>query len=462
MQLRKPNNRLEIGPVAFLVAGLMFMEFLDFSILPTAAPTIARSFHVLSAQVGICATSYMVTIVVLIPISAWLADKYGVRLVLFSSISVFVVASLLCSLSSNLVELTIMRILQGAGAASMVPVGRLILMRSVDKSEVIRVISYSVWPALAAPVVAPVLGGFLISHASWHWIFLVNIPIGIVALLLGAKIVPAIPGGKVDRLDWPGFYGCAISLGLLVFAAANLGAPHINLLATLLLVAVGVGVGLPTIRHFRTVSDPLIDMSVLKIQTFHLNSTSGLLFRVAQNTAPFVLPLLFQDKYGWSAQRAGGVLFFYMLGNLGFKVFTTPLMKRFRFKPLILFSTILSLPLTLALGLMRASLPFTWMALLLIITGSVRSLGMTLYNTITFADTDQEIMSHANTLANMVQQLSSVIAVATAVIAINLGRAVVGVQNQFAFAFSFAIVALLVSLRYVIALPSEAGESLRN
>lgn len=156
--MRDPKDRLEIGPVAFLVAGLMFMEFLDFSILPTAAPTIARSFHVLSAQVGICATAYMVAIVILIPISAWLADKYGVRIVLFSSITLFSAASLLCSFSTNLIELTTMRILQGIGAASMVPVGRLILMRSVDKNEVIRVISYSVWPALAAPAVAPVLG----------------------------------------------------------------------------------------------------------------------------------------------------------------------------------------------------------------------------------------------------------------------------------------------------------------
>jgi len=153
------------------------MEFLDGAILPTAAPTIAKSFHILSAQLGICVTSYIVTIVVLIPISAWLADKYGVRIILFTSILIFTTASLLCSLSTNLFELTVMRILQGVGAATMVPVGRLILMRSVDKADVIRVISYSVWPALAAPVVAPVLGGFLIGHASWHWIFLVNIAI---------------------------------------------------------------------------------------------------------------------------------------------------------------------------------------------------------------------------------------------------------------------------------------------
>ena len=460
--MTESKDRQEIGPVAFLIAGLMFMEFLDGAILPTAAPTIARSFHILSAQVGICVTTYMVTIVVLIPISAWLADKCGVRLVLFTSIIIFSLASLACALSTNLFELTAMRIVQGVGAATMVPVGRLILMRSVDKSQVIRAISYSVWPALAAPVVAPVLGGFIIGHASWHWIFLVNLPIGLVALIAGWKIVPVISGGRVEGLDWRGFYGSAISLGALVFGAANLGAPTINVLVTSSLFVIGVGVGAPTIRHLRRAKEPLIDLKVLDIQTFHLNTTSGLLFRIAQNTAPFLLPLLFQDKFGWSAQRAGGVLFFYMLGNLGFKALTTPLMQRFSFKSLILICTVLSAPLTLFMGLMGRGLPTTWMALILVITGGVRSLGMTLYNTITYADIDQEVMSHANTLANMVQQLSSVIAVAVAVVAMNVGRVLAGISNSFLVAFSFAVALLLLSLVNVVRLPKTAGESLRK
>jgi MFS family permease len=440
----------------------MFMEFLDGAILPTAAPTIARSFHILSAQVGICVTTYMVTILILIPISAWMTDKFGVRQILFGGIVVFVFASLGCALSTNLLELTAMRIVQGIGAATMVPVGRLILMRSVDKNQVIRAISYSVWPALAAPVVAPVLGGFIIQHASWHWIFLVNIPIGTLALAAGWKIIPRISGGRAEKLDWFGFYGSAGSLGLLVFGAANFGAPHINVISTILLFGFGIALGIPTILHLRRAKDPLVDLKVLAIQTFHLNTTSGLLFRVAQNTAPFLLPLLFQDKFGWSPQRAGAILFFYMVGNLGFKVFTTPLMKRFSFKPLILICTLVSTPLTLFLGLMPSSLPGFWMAVILIVTGGVRSLGMTLYNTITFADTDQDVMSHANTIANMVQQLSSVIAVAVAVVALNLGRGAVGLSHQFTFAFSVAVGALLISLMNVLRLPSDAGQSLRK
>jgi MFS family permease len=453
---------LEIGPVAFLIAGLMFMEFLDASILPTAAPTIARDFHVFSDQIGICVTTYMVALVVLIPVSAWLADKYGVRKILFSGIAIFVIGSMLCAVSINLEELTIMRIVQGIGAATMVPVGRLILMRSVDKSEVIRVIAYSVWPALVAPVVAPILGGFIIAHASWHWIFLVNLPIGIVALVIGFKIVPHIPGGKTGKLDWRGFYGSAFSLGFLVFGAAALGAPHINAMITIVLFTFAFGIGWPTIRYMKLRPEPLVNLLPLKIQTFQLNSTSGFLYRMAQNTAPFALPLLFQDKFGWSAERSGEILFFYMFGNLGFKTFTTPLMKKFRFKTLILICTVVGIPTTIMMGVMSSSLPLTWMALLLIIAGSMRSLGMTLYNTITFADIDQEIMSHANTLSNMFQQLSSVFAVAFAVIAINVCRAILGASVQFTMVFSFAAVMLLLSLRKVIELPRDAGDSLRS
>ena len=460
--MSKSEKRLEIGPVAFLIAGLMFMEFLDASILPTAAPTIARDFHVFSDQIGICVTTYMVALVVLIPVSAWLAEKYGVRRILFSGITVFVIGSILCAFSTNLDELTFMRIVQGVGAATMVPVGRLILMRSVVRTEVIRVIAYSVWPALVAPVVAPILGGFIIAHASWHWIFLVNLPIGVVALVIGFKIVPDIPGGRTEKLDWRGFYGGAFSLGFLVFGAAALGAPHINTLITIVLFVLAFGIGWPTIRYMKLRQVPLVDFSPLQIQTFQLNSISGFLYRIAQNTAPFALPLLFQDKFGWSAERSGEILFFYMLGNLGFKIFTTPLMKKFRFKTLILICTVVSIPMAIMMGVMNSSLPLPWMALLLVISGSIRSLGMTLYNTITFADIDQEIMSHANTLANMIQQLSSVFAVAFAVIAINVGRAILGASGQFTIVFSLAAVMLLLSIRKVIELPRDAGDSLRS
>jgi len=456
------KKRLELGSVALLVAGLMFMEFLDGAILPTAAPTIARSFHLVSSQIGICVTTYMVTIVCLIPVATWLAEKYGVRKVMLSSITLFTVASVLCAISTNLVELTVMRILQGLGASTMVPIGRLVVMRSTEKNQVITAISYLVWPALVAPVVAPVLGGLIIAHLSWPWIFMINLPLGIFALLIAIKIVPDIEGASTDKLDWTGFYGTTIALGSIVFGCAALGAPHINVAATLILFAAGIGVGWPTIRHFGKTDQPLIDLAPMKIQTFKINNVSGLLYRTAHNTAPFALPLLFQDKYGWSAARSGQVLFFYMLGNLGFKVFTTPLMKYFRFKPLIIFTTFASLLMALGMATMSANLSLIWMGLLLVVAGSIRSLGMTLYNTLTYADLDQEMMAHANTLAAMSQQMASVFAVAVAVISMKFGNLFFGSMYQFTFVFAVTGLMLMLSLIEVVALPKLAGDSLRK
>jgi len=456
------KKRLELGSVALLVAGLMFMEFLDGAILPTAAPTIARSFHLFSSQIGICVTTYMVTIVCLIPVATWLAEKYGVRKVMLSSITLFTAASVLCAISTNLVELTVMRILQGLGASTMVPIGRLVVMRSTEKNQVITAISYLVWPALIAPVVAPVLGGLIIAHLSWPWIFMINLPLGIFALLIAIKIVPDIEGASTDKLDWTGFYGTTIALGSIVFGCAALGAPHINVAATLILFAAGIGVGWPTIRHFGKTDQPLIDLAPMKIQTFKINNVSGLLYRTAHNTAPFALPLLFQDKYGWSAARSGQVLFFYMLGNLGFKVFTTPLMKYFRFKPLIIFTTFASLLMALGMATMSANLSLIWMGLLLVVAGSIRSLGMTLYNTLTYADLDQEMMAHANTLAAMSQQMASVFAVAVAVISMKFGNLFFGSTYQFTFVFAVTGLMLMLSLIEVVALPKLAGDSLHK
>jgi MFS family permease len=456
------KKRLELGSVALLVAGLMFMEFLDGAILPTAAPTIARSFHLLSSQIGICVTTYMVTIVCLIPVATWLAEKYGVRKVMLSSITLFTIASVLCALSTNLVELTIMRILQGLGASTMVPIGRLVVMRSTEKNQVITAISYLVWPALIAPVVAPVLGGLIIAHLSWPWIFMINLPLGVFALLVAIKIVPDVEGANKDKLDWIGFYGTTIALGSIVFGCAALGAPHINVTATIILFAIGVGIGWPTIKHFGKADKPLIDLAPMKIQTFKINNVSGLLYRTAHNTAPFVLPLLFQDKYGWSAERSGQVLFFYMLGNFGFKVFTTPLMKRFRFKPLIISTTTISLVMAFAMAIMSSSLSLILMGILLVIAGSIRSLGMTLYNTLTYADLEQEMMAHANSLAAMTQQMASVFAVAVAVISMKFGYLVFGRANEFTVVFAVTGAMLLLSLIEVVQLPKLAGDSLRK
>ena len=451
-----------MGPVAFLVAGLAFMENLDGAIIPTAAPTIAKSFHLLSSQIAVCITAYIVALVCFIPVAAWLVSKFGVRPILFASIAIFVLGSVFCAASTTLTELTLMRVLQGIGASAMVPVGRLIVFQSTSKNEIVRAISYLVWPALTAPVVAPLIGGFIVSNYSWPWIFLVNLPIGIVALLVAYKIVPHIPANPGSSLDWLGFWGSSISLSALILGAAQIGAAHVNATLTLALLTTGVVVAIPTVRHLLKDRTPLVDLAPLRIHTFRSANGTGALYRIAHSFAPFLLPLLFQDGFHWNPSRSGEILFFYMAGNLGFKPATNPLIRRFRYKPLLLVTTSLSLLAMAGLIILNSKTPIFWIAILLVVTGSVRSMGMTLYASMTFADIESDQMTHANTLYSIIGQITGIFGVAFAVIALKMGNTFFTPAREFKAAFAFALVLLFISFFGLGKLPASAGESLRK
>ncbi len=459
--MRKETQRWEVGPVAFLVAGLLFMENLDAAVIPTAAPTIARQFHILSGQVGVCVTAYLTAVVVLIPVSAWFVEKWGARPVLFTSIIIFTSASLLCAISTSLTELTCMRVLQGAGGAMMVPVGRLVVLRATDKANMIRAISYLTWPALTAPIIAPALSGLIIAHFSWPWIFAINLPIGIVELLVAIKLVPNTGHTKVEKLDWLGFAGASISLGSIVIGAAAFGNPHVNALETCLLLGIGIGIGIPTVRHMFKVPVPLVGLNALHVRTFRFANTAGAAFRIGINAVPFLLPLMFQDKFGWSPVRAGSVVLFLFIGNFLFKPLTTPLLKRLSFRYILIIATSLSALSILLISTLKASTPLILIWILLLCSGSVRSLGYTCYNTITFADIEQPKMQQANSLASMIQQLTQVFAVAIAVLALKFGTALFGKADQFSVAFIVLAFLVLCALFGSIRLPQKAGDSIR-
>lgn len=459
--MNKGSARWEVGPVAFLVAGLLFMENLDAAVIPTAAPTIARQFHILSGQVGICVTAYLMSVVVLIPVSAWFVEKWGARPVLFTSIILFTSASLLCAASTSLTELTFMRILQGAGGAMMVPVGRLVVLRATDKAHMIRAISYLTWPALAAPIVAPALSGLIITHFSWPWIFVINLPIGMIAFLFAIKLIPKNTLLPPQKLDFIGFVGASLSLGCLVLGAAALGNPRVNVLETSLLILIGIGLGIPTVRHMFKTPDPLVGLDALQVKTFRFANSVGAAFRIGINAVPFLLPLMFQDKFGWSPARAGSVVLFLFVGNFLFKPLTTPLLKNLPFRHILMIATSLSGLSIFVISTLKASTPLFLIWILLVISGSVRSLGYTCFNTITFADIEQPKMQQANSLASMIQQLTQVFSVALAVLALKLGVALFGGADQYTFAF--IVLAVLVFSAFVgsIRLPQKAGDSIR-
>jgi EmrB/QacA subfamily drug resistance transporter len=447
-------------PIALLVAGTYFMEILDGTIISTAAPAIARSFGVASPDIGVSVTSYLVTLAVFIPVSGYLADRWGARRTFLAAIVVFSVASAFCAFTHSLVELVLARVLQGAGGAMMVPVGRLVVLRSTAKQDVIRAIAYLTWPALAAPIAAPLAGGLLATYASWRWIFLINLPLGVVAVLVGLRVMPRLSRRDRATFDVWGALASAIALGCLVYAASLVGELHVPWLRAGIFLAVSVLAGATAIRHLNRTNHPLLDLSMLRIRTFRVAHLGGAVFRMAIYAVPFLLPLMFQDRFGWSAVQAGGMVLFVFVGNLAIKPVTTPMLRHLGFRRVLILATSAAVICIAACSLLTPATPAPVIALLLMVGGAFRSIGFTTYNTIAFADVEQSRMTSANTVAATVQQLAQGTGVAVGVLAVQVGLHIAGVSASYPFAFVVVGAMILLSVIEAIRLPASAGQSI--
>jgi EmrB/QacA subfamily drug resistance transporter len=416
-----PGAERSWRPVALLVAGAFFMENLDGTIIATAAPRMARSFAVQPVDINVVITAYLLTLGVFIPVSGWVSDRYGARQVFAGAVTTFTVASALCAVSTNLGELTAFRILQGIGGSMMVPVGRLVVLRATSKAELVNAMAYLTWPALAAPVLAPALGGILTTYASWRWIFVINLPLGVAALLVTLRLVPRTRQVGLASLDLSGFLLTAVGLTGIVVGLESGTAGHVDWIAFTVAITVGV-VSLSTaVRHLLRTPAPLLRLSDLRIPTFRASISSGSLYRLGIGAAPFLLPLMFQADFGWSPVKSGLLVIAVFVGNIGIKPFTTPLLRRFGFRWVLLVSVI-SGGVTLVLcGLITARTPLPVIELLLVASGSFRSIGFTAYNTITFADIPVGDVNSANTFAATAQQLTMGLGVAVGALALRVG-----------------------------------------
>jgi EmrB/QacA subfamily drug resistance transporter len=430
-----------------LVAGTMFMEILDGTILGTAAPSMARTFGVESAEISVAITAYLVTLAVLIPLSGWLTERWGSRTTFVTAIAVFTVSSAACATAGSLWVLVALRVVQGTGAAMMVPVGRLIVLRSTEKADLIRTIAYLSWPALVAPIIAPLAGGLFTTYLSWRWIFLVNLPLGLLALVTAWRIVPQLRETGRPALDSRGFLETAVCLSAVVVCASLIGDAHIDWVGVALSAAVAGIAGLVAVRHLLHREHPLLDLRLLKIPTFRVAQSSGSAFRLAINAMPFLLPLLFQDGFGWSPVKSGAVLLSLFVGNLGIKPFTTWMLRRWGFR-LVLLAALVTASLTIfACGWITAGTRLPLIVLLLGLSGVARSVGFTAYTTLAFVDVDRPSVTAANTLTATVFQLSLGIGVALASVALRIGQ---NGQTPFgggpgvaAFRLAFILMALL-------------------
>ena len=448
---------------ALLVAGTFFMENLDGTILVTAVPSIARSFGDGAAAIGTAITAYLVTLAVLIPLSGWLTERFGARRVLLGAIVVFTLASALCAAAPGLPALIAARVLQGIGGALMVPVGRLIVLRQTEKADLVRVVALLTWPALAAPVIAPLLGGLLSSTLGWRWIFLVNLPLGLVALIAASRLVHGGPGRSVPRLDLAGLLLVCVSVAAVTALGSVLSAPDVVWALAAALAAVGVVVGAFAVRHLAASPRPLLALRALRIGSFRIAHAGGSAFRLGVNAMPFLLPLLFQVGFGWSPVEAGALVLVLFAGNLGIKPITTPLLGRFGFRPVLVLATVCSVVAAVLNAFLTPSTPLLLIGLVLLFGGAARSVGFTAYNTVAFADVPSAGMTDANTLASTLQQVAAGLGVAVGAVALRGGTALAGHTGLLPYRVAFLVIAAILAVAAVEALvaPGALGERIR-
>lgn len=463
------ENKHGLSPAALLVAGAFFMEFIDGTVIATALPDMAKSFAVQAVDLNIGISAYLITLAVLIPASGWIADRFGARKVFTLALTIFTLASVLCGLSESLESFVAMRILQGVGGALMVPVGRLAVLRTTPKHQLITAIATLTWPALVAPIIGPPLGGFITSYANWRWIFFINVPLEILAIALALRFIPDIHDDERRPFDITGFIATSVAMVSLVYAMELLGTQQPQGWLTTGLLALGTVTFLFALHHFRRAAWPMIRLDAMNVPTFRVTMYGGSLFRASISAVPFLLPLMFQVGFGMNAFHAGSLVLAVFVGNLTIKPATTPLIRWLGFKKLLLINGALNVLALLACALITPQTP-VWVILLVLYLGGVfRSIQFTGVSTLAFADVPAAQMSYANTLFSTATQLAVGLGISLAAIGIRIGdvvseRLALGNIPGISFRLAFVAIAIicLVGMVDSLRLTRDAGSAVSN
>lgn len=449
---------------AVIVACALFMQNLDGTVVATALPAMARSFGADPLHMNVALTSYLLSLAVFIPVSGWVADRFGTRTVFRAAIAVFTVGSVLCGQATELWALVGARIMQGIGGAMMMPVGRLVLLRSVAKSELVAAMAWLSAPALIGPVVGPPLGGLLVTYADWRWIFYINVPIGLLGIVLVTLHVENVRRPVPKRLDIPGLLLSAVALSTLMFGFEMLGRGMVPPWAAAALIGVGAAAALGYAVHARHTPDALFDLGLLRIPTFGVSVAAGSLFRIGVGAVPFLLPLMLQLGFGNTAAESGLITFASAIGALAMKPAVQFALRRFGFRMTLVWNGAVSAVLLGACAAFRPAWPLLAIYAVLIAGGFLRSLQFTAYNTIAYADIPRDRMSAATSLYATIQQLSLTMGITVGAAALEvstvLSHRVTPVPADFSVAFLVVAVLSCAAAPISLILRKEAGAEL--
>ncbi len=411
-----PRDRI----VPLIIAVALFMENMDSTVIATSLPAIATDISTNPLALKLAVTSYLLSLAIFIPASGWTADRFGARTVFRAAIAVFVLGSIGCALSSSLTDFVIARIVQGMGGAMMTPVGRMVLVRTISKRDLVGAMAWVTTPALIGPVLGPPVGGFITTYATWHWIFIINVPIGLLGILLATRYIPDVRAEDRERFDIAGMVLAGLGIGGVAFGLSVLGLNFLPWTIVAALVFGGAGFIAAYLAHARRTENPALDLSLFRLPTFFASVVGGFIFRLGLGALPFLLPLMLQIGFGMTPFQSGMITFATALGAMGMKWATVIILRRFGFRNILVINSIISAAFLAVCAAFTAATPIALMVILLFVGGFFRSLQFTSINTLAYAEVEPRQIGRATALVSVAQQLAVSAGVAIGAMAVEL------------------------------------------
>lgn len=452
--------------VPAIIGSALLMQTLNATVISNALPAMAESFGVQPVRLSIAITVYMLSAAIFLPLSGWLADRFGAKRIFLASIVLYAAGSLACALAGSLTAMILARFVQGAAGATLMPVGRLVLLRTTPKSELVGAMSVVTMPALLGPVIGPVLGGAIVTFADWPWIFLINLPIAVTGFFLVRAFVPDVKEQAAPRVDIPGILLTGLGLAALIFGFENIGRDALEPWAVGGLFAVGALSLAVYAWHAKRTPDAVLDLSIFRKPTFAAATIGGGFMRTAMGANPFLLAMLLQVAFGMSAFAAGTMTFVSAVGALAMKTAAPPILRRFGFRTVLLVNAVIVGVSFMAYALFKPSWPHWAIMAILGVGGFFRSLQFSSLNGLAYADIEPEEMSRAATTASMVQQLVQSIGIGLSASLLHVLMNLQGETNLTVDvvgpAFIIAGAFTMISMLWFWRLPADAGDEMNG
>lgn len=452
--------------VPLIIAVALFMEHMDSTVIATSLPAIATDIGTNPLALKLAVTSYLLSLAIFIPASGWTADRFGARTVFRAAIAIFMIGSIGCALSGSLTDFVIARIVQGMGGAMMTPVGRLVLVRSIPKRELVGAMAWVTMPALIGPVLGPPVGGFITTYATWHWIFIINLPIGLVGILLATRYIEDVRAETREPFDGLGMVLCGLGIAGIAFGFSILGLNFLPWTIVVGLIAGGSLFMAAYLAHARRSANPVLDLTLFRLPTFYASVTGGFIFRIGIGAMPFLLPLMLQVGFGMTPFQSGLVTFSSAVGAMSMKIAAARILRRFGFRSVLIANALISAAFLASCAAFTATTPIVIMLALLLVGGFFRSLEFTCINTLAYADVETARVSRATSLVSVAQQLAISAGVAFGALAVettvHLRAGSTLVASDFPPAFIAVAVLSALSVPIFLKLSPEAGAELAD